>query len=134
MKDLFKRLGTQIILLTVAALAVTVAIVLTLSVLMFSQYNDSVLKERASVGVSILQNKVDDKMSSIRSEFTNWSSQSSFISAMTFNTASFFEDSWKSIATQDGDFCVLANARGTETFRFVEEVLERFYQYQTTYN
>lgn len=41
----------------------------------------------------------------------------------------------KSKAQYYNDTCCKAGyLRGTETFRFVEEVLERFYQYQTTYN
>ena len=117
MKDLFKRLGTQIILLTVAALAITVAVVLTISTLMFSQYNYTVLKERASVGNSVLKNKVEDKLADIRSDFSNWAGQSSYVGAMTFNNSGYFEEYWKSIADQDGDFCAVANPRGTVIYQ-----------------
>ncbi len=117
MNDIFKRLGTKIILLTVAALAVTVAVVLTISMLMFSRFNDSVIKERASVGVSVFQSEVEGKMADIRSSFSTWAGQSSFISAMTFNTTEYFENSWKNIGTDAGDFCALANPRGADMFR-----------------
>ncbi len=117
MKDFFKRLGIQIILLAVAALTVTVALVLSLSVIMFSQYSDKVLMERASVGVNVLKNRVDEKMSEIRSNFSNWSGQSSFVSAITFNNTAYFEESWKAIATEQGDFCAIANPRGQTTYQ-----------------
>ena len=117
MKEFFKRLGTQIITLSVAALSVTVALVLILSMTMFSQYNDKVLQERASVGVSVLKSQIDDKMSKIRSDFDNWSGQSSFVSALTFNNAAYFEESWKSIGSQEGDFCAIANPRGIITYQ-----------------
>nr|MCR4780014.1 methyl-accepting chemotaxis protein [Ruminiclostridium sp.] len=117
MSDLFKRLGTKIILLAVTALAVTVALVLTTSMLMFSGFNDSVIMERASVGVGVLQSETEGKMSDIRSSFSTWSGQSSFISAMTFNTTEFFQESWKTIGAGAGYFCALANPRGTDMFR-----------------
>ena len=69
MKDLFKRLGTQIILLSVASLAITVAIVLTVSLIMFGSYNDSILVERSVVGLNVLENKLDEKMTEIRTNY-----------------------------------------------------------------
>ena len=117
MTDLFRRLGTRIILLAVTALAVTVALVMTISMIMFSSFSETVIKERSAVGVGVLQSEVEGKMNDIRSSFETWSGQSSFISAMTFNTTSYFEESWKAIGTSAGDFCAIANPRGIDMYR-----------------
>ena len=50
MKDIFKRLGTQIILLAISALAITVAVVLTVSLIMFQNYNDSIYYSKTDAG------------------------------------------------------------------------------------
>ena len=109
---LHKRLGFQIILLSVAALAITVAIVITTSLLMFMNYNDTVLVERSQVGMQVLENTLKEKVDSLKNTFTTWSEQSSFVSAMTFNDLSYFEKTWKDLSSSDGDFCAIANPRG----------------------
>lgn len=112
MKELFKKLGAQIILLSVISLALTVAIVLITSLSMFGNYNDSILTERAHVGMQVLVNTMEEKVASLESTFTTWSGQSSFVSAMTFNDIGFFERTWNELKTSDGDFCAIANPRG----------------------
>ena len=109
---LHKRLGFQIILLSVAALAITVAIVITTSLIMFMNYNDTVLVERSHVGMQVLENTLKEKVDSLKNTFTTWSEQSSFVSAMTFNDLSYFEKTWKDLSSSDGDFCAIANPRG----------------------
>ena len=112
MKNLFKRLGTQIILLSVAALSITVALVLTVSLVMFGQYNDSILVERSFVGMNVLENTVNEKVKTLKSSFTNWTEQSKFVGAMTFADTSYFDTSWKEIAESEGDFCIVAAPTG----------------------
>ncbi|MBR1832682.1 MAG: methyl-accepting chemotaxis protein [Ruminiclostridium sp.] len=117
MKDLFKRLGTQIILLSVASLAITVAIVLTVSLIMFGSYNDSILVERSVVGMNVLENKLDEKMTEIRTNYDSWSSQSSFVSAMTFRNETYFADEWKNLSSSEGDFCAISDIKGNVLYK-----------------
>ena len=117
MKDLFKRLGTQIILLSVASLAITVAIVLTVSLIMFGSYNDSILVERSVVGMNVLENKLDEKMTEIRTNYDSWSSQSSFVSAMTFRNETYFADEWKKLSSSEGDFCAISDIKGNVLYK-----------------
>ena len=117
MKDLFKKLGTQIILLSIASLAITVAIVLTVSLIMFGSYNDSILVERSVVGMNVLENKLDEKMTEIRTNYDSWSSQSSFISAMTFRNETYFADEWKNLSSSEGDFCAISDIKGNVLYK-----------------
>ena len=114
---LSKRLGFQIILLSVAALAVTVAVVLTTSLIMFGNYNDTILTERSHVGMQVLENTVKEKIEALKTTFTEWSEQSSFVSAMTFNDMSYFEKTWNELSSSDSDFCAIANPRGGMMFK-----------------
>ena len=117
MKDLFKKLGTQIILLSIASLAITVAIVLTVSLIMFGSYNDSILVERSVVGMNVLENKLDEKMTAIRTNYDSWSSQSSFVSAMTFRNETYFADEWKNLSSSEGDFCAISDIKGNVLYK-----------------
>ena len=59
---MFKKLGTQ---LTVVTAIITVIIITTLtaaSVLQFKSYNDDILVERAKVGVGVLENDITNKL------------------------------------------------------------------------
>ena len=117
MKDLFKKLGTQIILLSIASLAITVAVVLTISLIMFGSYNDSILVERSVVGMNVLENKLDEKMTEIRTNYDSWSSQSSFVSAMTFRNETYFADEWKNLSSSEGDFCAISDIKGNVLYK-----------------
>lgn len=117
MKDLFKKLGTQIILLSIASLAITVAVVLTVSLIMFGSYNDSILVERSVVGMNVLENKLDEKMTEIRTNYDSWSSQSSFVSAMTFRNETYFADEWKNLSSSEGDFCAISDIKGNILYK-----------------
>ena len=117
MKNIFKRLGTQIILLSVAAITVTVVAILMISVLMFGSYNDDVLVKRAEVSVNILQNEVEERVTAINSDFRNWSEQSSFVSAMTFGQTAYFEKEWENIKVYEGDFCAISYSNGNTLYR-----------------
>ena len=117
MRNLFKRLGAQIILLSVASLALTVAIVLTVSLLLFSNYNDSIFVERSVVGMNVLENTVNDKLTQLRTDFDSWSNQSSFVGAMTFRNETYFSDEWKKLAVSDGDFCAVSDINGNILYK-----------------
>lgn len=112
MKGLFKRLGTQIILITIVALAVTVALVLLTSLMMFGTYNDGILTERSHVGMEVLKNTVSERTEELQSIFTTWTEQSSFVSAMTFNNKDYFDSTWKELSESEGEFCHISAPSG----------------------
>ena len=117
MRNLFKKLGTQIILLSVAALSLTVALVLTVSLIMFGSYNDTILVEHSVVGMNVLENTVNDKLDQIQTNYDSWSSQSAFIGAMTFRNETYFSDEWKKLAVSDGDFCAVSDINGNILYK-----------------
>ena len=57
-----KKLGIEIVLITVIAIVVVVAIMLTVTLISFSNYNTSVLMERATVGMEVLENTVSNEV------------------------------------------------------------------------
>ena len=57
---MFKKLGLQIVLSTISIVIVVIAVMLTVSVLSFRSYNDSIMLQRAVVGMQVLEDKVDN--------------------------------------------------------------------------
>ena len=113
----FKRIGTQVILLSVAVVTVTVAVVLTVSLLMFDSYNDSILIERAHVGMEVLEDTVNDKMSSLYDEFVMLSEDESFLRALSEGDTAKADSIVKKLASDSGSFAAAAAADGSIVYR-----------------
>ena len=62
---MFKKLGMQIVVITVAAIVAVVAIMLTVTLISFSGYNDNLLKEKAEVGEVALETSVENELSTL---------------------------------------------------------------------
>ncbi len=64
----FKRLGSQIILIMVAALAIVVALVLVISITQFRSFTNGLLQARSETGERSLEVSLDDKIGDSRRE------------------------------------------------------------------
>ncbi|MCR4780662.1 MAG: methyl-accepting chemotaxis protein [Ruminiclostridium sp.] len=62
---MFKKLGLQIVVITVAAIAAVIAIMLTVTILSFSGYNDNLLKDKAKVGEAALKGAVENELETL---------------------------------------------------------------------
>ena len=62
---MFKKLGMQIVVITVAAIIAVIAIMLTATLISFSGYNNSVLEEKAKIGETALKTSVDNELSTL---------------------------------------------------------------------
>ena len=59
---MFKKLGTQIVFITSICIVVVIAVMLTVTLISFHSYNDSIIQERATVGMRVLENTIDDEI------------------------------------------------------------------------
>ncbi|MBR5089864.1 MAG: cache domain-containing protein, partial [Ruminiclostridium sp.] len=59
---MFKKLGTQIVFITTICIIVVIAVMLTVTLLSFHSYNDSILLERAKVGMEVLENTINSEI------------------------------------------------------------------------
>ncbi len=60
-----KKLGLQIVFITISAIVVVIAVLLVTTLISFSGYNDGVLKEKAKVGEMSLRGAVEDEQSTL---------------------------------------------------------------------
>ena len=64
-----KKLGLSIVVFTVAAIVAVIAIMLTVTLISFSSYNNGVLQERATVGMNVLEDKLDDELNALEDAY-----------------------------------------------------------------
>ena len=62
---MFKKLGMQIVVITSICIVAVVTIMLTVTLISFSGYNDSLLKEKAKIGEVALESAVKDEITSL---------------------------------------------------------------------
>ncbi len=62
---MFKKLGLQIVVITIAAIVAVVAIMLTVTLMSFSSYNDGILEEKAEIGEVALKTSVENELSTL---------------------------------------------------------------------
>ena len=59
---MFKKLGTQIIVFTIAIVAVVIAVMIIVTVLSFNSFTSSIVEERAKIGMEVLENTIDNEV------------------------------------------------------------------------
>jgi len=118
MKDrgLFKKLGAQVSLITLAALTITVAIILAASLSMFRKYNDDVLVERAKVGMQVLADTLDRQIAMLDEHYARWETDKNLDSAVATKNATYFQTVFSQNAT-DAAFFVITDSNGTPIFK-----------------
>ncbi|MBQ9460279.1 MAG: methyl-accepting chemotaxis protein [Oscillospiraceae bacterium] len=62
-KNMFKKLGTQITVFTIAAIAVLVAVLMVVTILQFKSHSTGLLQDRSNAGESALETAVENQLS-----------------------------------------------------------------------
>ncbi|MBO4913973.1 MAG: cache domain-containing protein, partial [Oscillospiraceae bacterium] len=111
-RSLFKRLGFQVGLITMAALIVTVAVILVASLTMFRSYNDGILVERAQVGMRVLEDTLDQQISMLDEHYARWESDKNLDTSVTTRNSLYFETAFTQNATNSSAFFAVTDANG----------------------
>ncbi len=67
---MFKKLGTQIVVIVGISIAVFVAVMLVVTIIQFRSYNDSIMLERAVVGMQVLEDKVETVLGNLEDAYS----------------------------------------------------------------
>ena len=112
-----KKLGLAIVLLFVGAIIITVAAAMTLTLIMFRGYNDSILVERAHVGTEVLKSKLKTEIKDLNDDYWMWSEDTPFADAINTSSPQYFETSWTEYKDSDSDFCAVVAQDGSVIFK-----------------
>ena len=115
--SLFKRIGTQIMLISTAALLITVVLIVTVTILNFREYSNSIVVERAQVGMDVLQNNLDAELDRLAAEHASWATDGDFMNFLRLGDASSAAHLWNAAGGGESAFLVVTDRQGGTLFR-----------------
>ncbi len=111
-----RKLGLAIVALAVGAIFITVGLSMLLTMTMFRQYNDTILIERANVGVNVLENMLTTETNQLNSDYWMWCQDPPFAPAINKESPDFFTESWSEYKNSDSSFCAVVGKSGKVIF------------------
>ncbi len=109
---MFKKLGTQIIVVTIAAITAVIAVMLIVTLISFSGYNRGVMIERAVVGMSVLEDKVNGEFTKLEDTHSMLKEDGDFRDAAEAANEPVLKDYMQRKLPGDDFFMVVGNKTG----------------------
>ncbi|MBQ9384520.1 MAG: methyl-accepting chemotaxis protein [Ruminiclostridium sp.] len=114
---MFKKLGTQIVFITGVCIIVVVAVMLTVSIVQFRNYNDSIMLQRAVVGMQVLENTVENEINDLAEKHSGFSKDIRFTAAIPGVGTDAFETFMKEEFAGNADlYLVVTDTKGTVVY------------------
>ena len=124
---MFKKLGTQIVFITIVAIVVVIAVMLTVTLVSFRGYNDSILVERAHVGMTVLEDTLEDEKVLLEKEYIIMFKDSGFREAVASRDAATLDSIYNQYHGTDPNlFLAVADREGSVIFKSSSYPLSSF--------
>ncbi len=127
MKNFFKKIGTQVILITLVAMLISSATILVVTLTRFRAYNNNQLIQRSYVGMQVLENDVKTEVTQLEDDYWMWEEDGEFVKAVNDKNTSYFSEHWASeYATKPGNFCAVLDSSNTVLFKSSNYAINSF--------
>ena len=123
---MFKKLGMQIVISTVAIVVVVIAVMLTVTVISFRGYNDSIMLERAKVGMQVLEDKVENVLGDLEDAYSMMKEDGDFRDAAEAADAAVLKDYLQRKLPGEYYYMVVGDKSGNITFQSEKYPLKTF--------
>ena len=124
---MFKKLGTQIVFITAICIIVVIAVLLTITLISFSGYNDGLLEEKAEIGEVALKGAVEDELVSLTLYERIFSENDAFNEAVANNNSDSMKAIYnESLGSHSDLFGGVADSNGALIFRSEKFPLDQF--------
>ncbi|MBQ3842192.1 MAG: methyl-accepting chemotaxis protein [Ruminiclostridium sp.] len=124
---MFKKLGSQIVFITSACIILVVAVMLTVSIIQFRNYNDSIMLERAVVGMQVLENTVDNEINNLAELHSSFSKDIRFTAALpSVNTEAFETFKSEELTGKNDVYLVITDTKGSIVYNTPNYPLKSF--------
>ena len=115
---MFKKLGTQIVFITTICVAVTIAILLVVTLISFRGYNDGILKERAVTGMKVLEDTLQDEIDSLEESHKILAENAAFTNSISSGNTEKIDAIFKENFSGKGDiFVAVAASDGSSIYK-----------------
>ena len=121
-----KKLGLQIVIYTVAAVVATIAIMLTTSVILFRTYNDSIMLDRAVVGMQVLEDKVENVLGDLEDAYSMMKEDGDFRDAAVAADAATLEKYLSTKLPGEDFYMIVGDKAGNITYQTARYPLKSF--------
>ncbi len=123
---MFKKLGTQIVLITTICIVVVVAVMLTVTIIAFRGYNDSIMLDRAVVGMQVLEDKVNSELGDLEDAYSMMKEDGDFRDAAVAADAAVLNDYLQKKLPGDDFYMIVGDKTGAITFKSDHYPLKSF--------
>ncbi|MBR5089289.1 MAG: cache domain-containing protein, partial [Ruminiclostridium sp.] len=130
---MFKKLGLQIVLSTISIVIVVIAVMLTVSVISFRSYNDSIMLQRAVVGMQVLEDKVDNVLKNLEDAYSMMKEDGDFRDAAEAADEPILKDYMSKKLPGDDFYMVVGDRNGTIIYTSSNYPLKSF-DYSSVFN
>ena len=123
---MFKKLGTQIVVITSICIAVVIAILLTVTVMAFRGYNDSIMLERAVVGMQVLEDKVESEIDDLQDAYSMFKEDGDFRDAAVAADEAVLKAYMQRQLPGDDFYMIIGDSNGAITYKTGNYPLKSF--------
>ena len=123
---MFKKLGTQIVFITTICIALTIAILLTVTIIAFRQYNDSIMLERAVVGMQVLEDKVNSELDDLEDAYSMFKEDGDFRDAAVAADGAILKTYLQKQLPGEDFYMIVGDKTGAITFKTDNYPLKSF--------
>ena len=89
MKNFFKKIGIQVILITLAAMLISSTTILVVTLTRFRAYNNNQLIRRSYVGMQVLENDIKTEVTQLEDNYWMWEEDGEFVKAVNDKNTSY---------------------------------------------
>ena len=123
---MFKKLGMQIVLITTICIAAVVAIMLVVTILTFRSYNDSIMLDRAVVGMQVLVDKVNSEINDLEDAYSMFKEDGDFRDAAEAANADVLKAYMQKQLPGEDFYMVVGDKTGAITYKSDNYPLKSF--------
>ncbi|MBP3855809.1 MAG: methyl-accepting chemotaxis protein [Ruminiclostridium sp.] len=123
---MFKKLGMQIVLITTICIAAVVAIMLVVTILTFRSYNDSIMLDRAVVGMQVLEDKVNSEINDLQDAYSMFKEDGDFRDAAEAANADVLKAYMQKQLPGEDFYMVVGDKTGAITYKSDNYPLKSF--------
>ena len=130
---MIKKLGIQIVISTIAIVILVIAVMLTVSVISFRNYNDTIMLQRAVVGMQVLEDKVENVLRNLEDAFSMMKEDGDFRDAAEAANEAVLKDYMSRKLPGDEYYMVVGDRHGKIIYTSANYPLKSF-DYSPMYN
>ena len=111
------RFGLKMLALSVVSLFVTAALSIVVTCVLFSNYNDTIMVDRARVGVSVLKQELIYEEDGLAELYSHWYDSGDLALSVTEKNTALIEEDWKKFSSSDHEFCQITDNTGAVVWK-----------------